>query len=432
MKNVGILECNLSGSGFMGFEVCKRAGFTISFFTRNLPRYRDIPMGQRYIDENVDNIYEMETNNYESILSFIMDIHKKTPFDAFLTLSEYDIVPTARIAKTLGVPHVCPDAAQKARNKHMTREACLVRNVPAPRFVAVAHRDAVAAAVSSVGLPCIVKPADETSSTDVIKCRTVEDAILHFDLIRSKPQNVRGQARYDLVLVEQCIKGFEVSVETLTIDGKHHVYGVTDKMLGGDRYFVELGHAFPSGLPQDIIDACAEVAVRSLDALGYTLGAAHIEVKIDAEGPKLIEVNGRPGGDRIPDLVTMVTGRDPVVDHVHVFLGLGVDLEAEAKTIESGAAISFFHAAPGTVRSATGAEEIRYSVDIHEIVLPDLIGRNVEPLTKSSTRLGYVIASGRNGFHAWRQAEAARSMLSIEIEAKGEGRISDQLLSFSD
>jgi hypothetical protein len=54
-------------------------------------------------------------------------------------------------------------------------------------------------------------------------------------------------------------------------------------------------------------------------------------------------------------------------------------------------------------------------VNIREIVLPDLVGKVVEPLTKSSTRLGYVIASGQNGFHAWRQAETARAMLSVDV-----------------
>lgn len=415
MKHVGVLECNLSGSGFMGFEVCKKAGYDITFLTRNLPRYRNIPMGQRYIDEYVDVIHERETNVYDDTLAFVRELHRERPFDAFLTLSEYDIVPTAMIAEELGVPHLPPEAARKSRNKHLTRVACHEHGVPAPAFVAVATRDEIASAVREVGLPCIVKPADETSSTDVLKCRSVDEAERHFEVIRSKAENVRGQERYEFVLVEQCIAGFEVSVETMTIDGRHHVYGVTDKMLGGDRYFVEVGHAFPSSMPKDMVDRCAAVATASLDAVGFTAGAAHVEVKIDDDGPKLIEINGRPGGDRIPDLVAMATGRDPVIDHVHAFLGHEVSMPREGIEPRSGAAISFFHAPPGTVRSTTGADDVAYCSDVTEVVLPDLVGKVVEPLTKSSTRLGYVIASGRNGFHAWRQAETARSMLSIEI-----------------
>lgn len=234
MKRVGILESNLSGSGFFGFKVCKDAGYHITFFTRNLPRYRDIQMGREYIDAYVDEIIETETNDFGNIRERVLQIHEVNPFDAFLTLSEYDIVPTAKIAAEIGVRHVDPNAALQARNKHLTRLACQAQNVPAPAFVAIQKRDEVLAAIKLVGLPCIVKPADETSSTDVRKCYSLEEAMNHYEDIRSKSQNVRGQNRYEYVLLEQCINGYEVSVETLTLNGKHYVYGVTDKMLGGE------------------------------------------------------------------------------------------------------------------------------------------------------------------------------------------------------
>lgn len=415
MKHVGILESNLSGSGFFGFKVCKDAGFDITFFTRNLPRYRNIEMGKMFIDKYVDEIIETETNDFENISKSVFDVHNKRPFDAFLTLSEYDIVSTARIASELGLPHIDANAAVRSRNKHLTRLSCQSNGVPAPKFVAIKSTSEMADALKVVRLPCIVKPADETSSTDVRKCYSLEEAVDHYNEIRSKSENVRGQKRYEYVLVEECINGYEVSVETLTLHGKHYVYGVTDKMLGGNRYFVEVGHAFPSSLPEKIVNQCAAVATASLDAVGFDMGAAHIEVKIDDEGPKLIEINGRPGGDRIPDLVNMVSGRDPVVDHVHAFLGMDVNELSSSSESGRGAAVSFFHTSPGTIAAVTGVEDIRYSTQIREVVLPDLIGKTVEPLTKSSTRLGYVIAEGSSAFHAWRHAETARSMLSIEL-----------------
>ncbi len=152
------------------------------------------------------------------------------------------------------------------------------------------------------------------------------------------------------------------------MNGKHYVYGITDKIFGGDRHFVKVGHSFPSSLPPETSDACAAVAVASLDAVGFSIGAAHIEVKIDEEEPKLIEINGRPGGDRIPDLVAMVTGHDPVVDHVHAFLGAGLEVPNSTLKRQSGAAISFFHATPGTIRSIVGVDDIPYTKDVKEVV----------------------------------------------------------------
>ena len=45
-----------------------------------------------------------------------------------------------------------------------------------------------------------------------------------------------------------------------------------------------------------------------LDAAGHQSGLSHTEFIADASGVKLIESHGRPGGDRISDLVGLATG----------------------------------------------------------------------------------------------------------------------------
>lgn len=413
MKRLAVLESNLSGSGFVGLKVCKEAGYHVTFITRDLERYTRIPMGKEYIDAYVDEVRRCETNDIESVWREMQSEFQAETFDAFITLSEYDIVNTSEIASRLGLPCLGPQAARQARNKHLTRIACEKAGVPIPRFAAVQSKDDIAHAVETTGLPCIVKPADETSSTDVMKCYHLHEVENHFDLIRSKSQNVRGQKRYPSILIEECIKGHEVSVETVTIDNKHYVYGVTDKMLAGKRHFVEVGHAFPSSLPETLVRRCQDIALAALDAIGFDLGVAHIEVKIDSEGPKLIEINGRPGGDRIPDLVDIVTGRNPVEDHSRLLIGEVVVPPSRERV--GGASISFFTAPAGTVIEVCGADEIRYCDSIREVFIENLQARTVEQLTKSSSRLGYVIATGENSYEAWKKAETARQMLDITV-----------------
>ncbi len=411
MKRLAVIESNLSGSGFQGFKVCKQAGFHVTFITRDLERYTQIPMGKKYIETYVDEVRNCETNNIDAVCQEMRLEFERGTFHALLTLSEYDIVNTSEIAKRLGLPCLNPDAARQARNKHLTRMACAKSGVPIPEFVAVTAESDLDEAIDKVKLPCILKPADETSSTDVLKCYDLDEVKSHFHHIRSKIKNVRGQNRYPAILVEECIKGHEVSVETLTIDGKHCVYGVTDKMLGGKKHFVEVGHAFPSCLPVKLLADCERVACEALDAIGFDLGAAHVELKIDDSGPKLIEINGRPGGDRIPDLVNLSTLRDPVEDHV--LLLIGEDVSPPVKCNGSGAAISFFTAPEGKITEVLGEREVKYSEAIKEVSLNQLFGKIVEPLTKSSTRLGYVVAVGGNSYEAWKRAETARQMLAI-------------------
>jgi biotin carboxylase len=46
----------------------------------------------------------------------------------------------------------------------------------------------------------------------------------------------------------------------------------------------------------------------ALDALGIEHGVSHVKMRLTADGPKIIEVNARLGGDLIPHLVDLATG----------------------------------------------------------------------------------------------------------------------------
>jgi hypothetical protein len=62
MKHVGVLESNLSGSGFQGLRMAKELGHRVSFFTRDLERYLAVPGAARYFKDYVDEIVFCETN----------------------------------------------------------------------------------------------------------------------------------------------------------------------------------------------------------------------------------------------------------------------------------------------------------------------------------------------------------------------------------
>ncbi len=53
---------------------------------------------------------------------------------------------------------------------------------------------------------------------------------------------------------------------------------------------------FPSSLGHGDEAAVVELASRALEALGVRHGNSHVEVKLSARGPRVIEVNGRIAG----------------------------------------------------------------------------------------------------------------------------------------
>jgi cysteine synthase len=421
MHHIGFLESNLSGSGFDGLRIAKQLGSRVTFFTRDLERYLEVPGGKRYFDEYVDEIVFCETNELAPALASVRPMHERRPFTAFLTMGEYDVVVAAQIADALGLATVDPEGVAVARNKLWMRERCAQHGVSMPRFASIASASEAAEAVRQVGLPCVVKPADETSSADVARCSSTAEAIDAFERIRAKSENSRGQRRFPRVLVEECVHGFEVSVEAVAEGDRIHVLGVTDKTLGGTGRFVELAHVFPSLLPPEVVAGCSTLAEAALRAVGFDLGMAHVEVKVDADGAKLIEVNPRPAGDKITELVDRSLGISCLELVVRQYLGERV-LETLTVTRRAGAAIRYLTATPGRVTAVTGADVAAGMPGVEEISVKVRPGDLVSAPERNGDRLGHVLAVADGPYLASRRAEsAAHELVLATVAAADDG-----------
>lgn len=420
MNHIGFLESNLSGSGFEGLRIAKELGSRVTFFTRDLDRYLEVPGGSRYFDEYVDEIVFCETNELSSTLASVRPVHDRLPFAAFLTMGEYDVVVAAQAARALGLPTVDPEGVAIARNKLWMRERCAERGLAMPRFASIASADEAAEAVRRVGLPCVVKPADETSSADVARCHSTAEAIEVFERIRAKTENSRGQRRFPRVLVEECVHGFEVSVEALAEGGRVEILGVTDKTLGGAGHFVEIAHVFPSLLPPHVVADCGELAAAALRAVDFDLGMAHVEIKVGEDGAKLIEINPRPAGDKITELVDHSLGISCLELVVRQYLGERV-LDTLSVTRRSGAAIRYLTATPGVLTAVTGADVAERMPGVEEVIVKARPGDLVSAPKRNGDRLGHVLALGAGPYLASRRAESAAHEIVLATAAATNG-----------
>ena len=412
MKHVGVLESNLSGSGFEGLRVAKELGHRVTFFTRGIERYLAIPGASRYFDEYVDEIVFCETNDAAAVLREVRAVEPFHPFSGFLTLGDYDVVVAADVATELGLPAPDPAGVRTARNKALMRARCARFGVPMPGFRRVRDAEQAAAAATALGLPCVVKPADENSGSDVRRCASVDEVAGHVAAILAKTRNTRGQPRHHEVLVEECALGFEVSVELLVMGQVCHVFGVTDKAVGGHNRFVELGHVFPSLLPPAIVDECARVAVAAVNACCFDLGMAHVELKYTARGPRLIEINPRPAGGKITDLVDLTTGVRCLELVVRQYLGEHVAGDLPGRPA-GGAAVRYLTADPGTVRAVTGLATAAAMPGVREAVVSVAPGDVVGPLLRNHDRVGHVLAAGPDPYLASRLADAAAHEIAV-------------------
>jgi biotin carboxylase len=184
-----------------------------------------------------------------------------------------------------------------------------------------------------------------------------------------------------------------------------HVVGVTDKSVGGEPAFIETGHMFPAALSAADTEVVTRTAVHALEALGLMDGVvAHTEIKLTSAGPRVVEVNPRPAGNRITELIRHVTGIDLAAAFVEVSLGHSPDLRRTDTGLRSAAIGFLVPEATGTLEALDGGR-VRTAPDVLEVELAEP-GRQVRAAGSNNEYLGHVMAGDSSSGGARARVEA--------------------------
>jgi argininosuccinate lyase len=284
-----------------------------------------------------------------------------------------------------------------------------VAGLPGPAFGMAATPDDAVASAGRIGLPVVVKPIAGSGSIGVRRCASLAEvraaaaAVLDVDPaeLALPPQRA--------VLVEQYLAGPEYSVETLD----DQVIGITAKRLGPEPYFVEIGHDFPARLSAGEQAAIGAAAREALQALGLGWGAAHVEVRLTAAGPRVVEVNPRLAGGMIPRLIQEARGIDLIC---HVVAGAAGLAKAPTPTADLAASIRFLVAdIGGRLVAIDGVDAARRLAAVVDVGLTRPLGTEIVLRHSFQDRLGYVIASDERAGVAARAADDGLRALRARI-----------------
>lgn len=382
----------------------RESGHEFTFLTRDLHHYlRSAPEGTAHPLLGARDVVTADTNDTEALLLQVERLHEVFGFDGVLTSCDYYLPVVARIAGRLGLPGPGTGAVEDACRKDATRRVLAEAGVPGPRFAVHEEWAELAAAAREIGYPLVAKPVDLCAGMFV---RRVDDEPRLLALVKELaafPVNARGQRRSPAVLLEELLDGPEVSVETVSHAGAVHVVGVTDKSIGGAPAFIETGHMFPAALDPADARAAEETAVGALRALGLTEGVvAHTEVKLTPAGPRVIEVNPRPAGNRITELIRHVTGIDLAAAFVDVSLGRAPDLTRTDTGLRSAAVGFLLPPATGTLE-ALGYLTMDKHVLENQLAEP---GKQVKAADSNNDYLGHVMVGDPHGPGARARAES--------------------------
>lgn len=313
----------------------------------------------------------------------------------------------ARATTELGLPGISFDTALKSTDKGEMIKAFNASAVEIPWFFIIKHDRDLKTVKNKLVFPCIVKPTDNAGSRGVILVESPES-------LDSAYAYSKEHSRCGTVIIEEYMTGREVSVEVMAVQGSIHILAVTDKLTTGAPFFVEMGHCQPSQLSDNDLTKIKDLAKRAVQAIGIENGPAHVEIMLTNDGPKMIELGARMGGDCITShLVPLSTGIDMVKATIEVSIGQTPNLKPRTN---KGSAIRYCDIRKGTITDISGVDEAKKISGIKEIFFPKNIGDRICGIKSSTDRIGYVIAQAQNAIDAVAVCNTALRLIKITVD----------------
>ncbi|MFJ3909769.1 ATP-grasp domain-containing protein [Streptomyces vinaceus] len=248
------------------------------------------------------------------LLDALKKIHADRRIDAVLTTSEPAVVPTVKAAEALGIRTTSVRSMETAVTKDRCRDALKAAGIRSARHLRVETREDALAAARDLGLPVVIKPSRSAGKEGVAIARTEDEVTAYFEELPASREAL-NRTLSTLVstelLMEEYVQGVLHSAEIVANGGEIEIFMIARREQATHNALYEVAAVLPAGLNSaeqaDVKDYMQAVFTE----LGLTVGLYHVEFIMSADGPVLVEVNGRIMGGMAPFVYRHITGDDP-------------------------------------------------------------------------------------------------------------------------
>jgi biotin carboxylase len=333
--------------------------------------------------------------------------------------ADWPVGIAARVAERLGLPHPIDGATGSlVTSKLRQRERFAAAGVPHARAYDAERPE----------LPCVVKAADRQGQRGLTVVRSAAELPAALSLAAE-------ESRTGGVLVEELVDGPEVTVNAVSHDGVFMPLTVTDRLLAAAPAFgVALAHVWPS---EHDVGAAVGAARAAVAALGVREGPTYTQVRVDADGPKVMEVAARLGGGHDAELCEAATGIDlngraiefalggrgsmplPPKGDRSASAGLSPNWHSGDRPLRdlSPACVLFLVAPPGELRGVHGPDDARALPGIRWVRIYRRPGWRFVPLRRGADRAGAILAVGGDREQALERARRAAEAVRFDVDA---------------
>tara|TARA_Y200000002_G_C22683921_1_gene665186 strand:- start:852 stop:2075 length:1224 start_codon:yes stop_codon:yes gene_type:complete len=218
-------------------------------------------------------------------------------------------------------------------------------------------------------------------------------------------------------LVEEFLKGFEISIEAFIYKGKFNYYcfAIRDIEIISNGKIIEHGSVADPQFDKQKVKQVKKVFEKACVALGLNEGPAKGDIMFTESGPKVIEIASR-SAPLAPLISNKVYNFDMISTHVKWSMGLKLKFGSKLLDFSKSKPIChkyLFHR-KGIIYNINGIEKVNKLKNVIKLViLKDLTFPIKLEEPTNTNRLLYVVTTGSNAEDAKKNAEISLSNIKL-------------------
>lgn len=366
-----------------------------------LSEYWHVPLGLDFTDTGAS-------------LRTITEFARQHPIHAVVPVDDSATELAALAGTALGLAHNSPQAAEAARDKLLMRTLMSAGGAPCPIFRPFSLSDDPAWIATQVSYPCVVKPLRLSGSRGVIRANNQAEFVAAFNRLKRLLIS-EGNAEHETsMLIEDFIPGFEVALEGMLTHGQLKVLALFDKPdpLDGP-FFEETIYTTPSRLPAGVQEDITGCVVTAAASLGLREGPVHAELRVNEQGPWMLEIAGRSIGGLCSTVLEFGSGM--CLEELILRHAIGQEITSIERDTHAAGVMMIPIPSAGMLKGVRGVEEAQRVPLISGVEITAKLNYPLVPLPEGASYLGFIFARGGTPAEVERAIRQAHQLLKFEI-----------------
>ena len=348
----------------------------------------------------------------------IMDYARNHPIDAIISVGDSTTIAGALATRKLRLIGNSPESVKSCHSKLLSRKILKKAGLPVPRFRSILLSQDAKKLSKSINFPCVLKPLSLSTSQGVIRANDCTSFVKAFHRVQKLLQLPRIQKYQpfdlDQILVEDYLDGQEFALEGLLNNGKLKTLALFDKPdpLQGP-FFEETIYTTPSRLPTRLQKELLSCCQKASQALGLTDGPIHAELRLNREGPWIIEIAPRTIGGLCSRALRFGIGMS--LEEIHIRHKFKMPIPSLKLKDRSAGVMMLPIKRKGILRRVSGLKQALSIQGIVDVTVTAKKGQLLIPPPEGDSYLGFLFARGSSSEKVEKTLKTAHQQLSFDV-----------------